>query len=289
MRLPAGSKKVAWELRVANCPGNMLSSPDGTIFVDEEIAGMLGDDRGLWAAALAHEIVHIVRRDWARRYLFEESLREAAAGQIVLGAGGGTSWMDSRASSHTLKAFSQELELAADAEGIVMMARAGFHPAFMPALFEIMRGRSLHLDSALWDSAHPEWEERQEKLRPHFVAAWAEFDRHWPVAVDSPGGNPPVLASAGTPSLQSMQDGALRVVVPLHCENLYGSLEVVLQLKAADNSSREERQYTGCTSNRTVLEFLVLPPGHSSREVLISVLDASGYFLTGTVASTTVH
>ena len=287
MQLPAAPKNIAWDIRIGNCAGNMLSSPDGAIFVDEEIAHMLGNDRGLWAAALAHEIVHVVRRDWARRYLFEQSLRDAAAGQIVLDAGGGgSSWMDSRASGRTLKAFAQELELQADAEGIGLMARAGFHPAFMPALFEMMRGHSLHLDSALWDSAHPEWEERQEKLRPHFASAWKEFERLWPLAVESPGGNPPVIASAGTPSLQYVQNGAVRVVVPLHCENLYGALEVVLRLKMRDQSSSEARQYTGCTSKRTLVEFLISPSDSSGDDALISVLDERGDLLTGAVAST---
>ena len=53
-----------WELRIAKDAGNVFSSPDGTIYVDEALAQALGSQSGLWAAVLSHEVAHVARRDW---------------------------------------------------------------------------------------------------------------------------------------------------------------------------------------------------------------------------------
>ncbi len=42
-----------WDLRIARDAGNIFSSADGTIFVDETLAQFLGSQAGLWAAALS--------------------------------------------------------------------------------------------------------------------------------------------------------------------------------------------------------------------------------------------
>ena len=129
-QLPADRAKFSWDVRIAKGAGNVFSSPDGTIFVDEEIARVIGSragsSAGLWAAALSHEISHIIRRDWARRYLFQKWLEEAGASQITLGDAGALpgSWLDARGVSSQLASFCQDMELQADAEGLKLMTRA---------------------------------------------------------------------------------------------------------------------------------------------------------------------
>jgi hypothetical protein len=289
-QLPSGQSKFSWELRIARGAGNMFSSPDGTIFVDEDLAQLLGARSGFWAAALSHEMAHVVRRDWARRHLFQKSLQESVSAQVVVGAGGSSagSWMAPGASADRFAAFCRSLELEADAQGLALMARAGFHPAFMPALYHILQAQPLQLDPTLQDFSHPLWDERDDGLHSHFAAAGKEFDRLWPDLNASPGGNPPIVVYLRPPSARRALTGEQEVLVPLHCDNLYGSVEVVLRLtEPGSGFVRELRQYTGCTSNRTLVTFNLatpdLPQGRAL-QTTISILDDRSTLLSGRVA-----
>jgi Zn-dependent protease with chaperone function len=94
IHLPAHVKPI-WVLRIGNeTQLNAFSSPDGAIFVDRDLAQWAGSNAGLWAAILSHEIAHVLRRDWARPYLYEKSL-ERGGTMVSLGDPGlsGT-WTD---------------------------------------------------------------------------------------------------------------------------------------------------------------------------------------------------
>lgn len=282
-QLPAGSRDHAWTLRVAKNAGNMFSSPDGSIFVDEDLADALGTQKGLWAAAIAHEIAHVARRDWARRFLYQRSMEQSEGGQVSLGDVIATesSWSDPTAASSLYAAFCQRLEVEADAEGLMLMARAGFHPAFMPALYHLLHAQPHQMNAKFLDASHPLWDERDEKLHVHFLSAGKEFDRLWPEAFASPGGNPPVVVYAGQLAKQHTHPGEVRLTIPLHCENLYGSVEVVVLLQGTGSGSAKElRQYTGCTSNPTRLMFTLngseAADWRSGHYALASVLDENG-------------
>ena len=292
-QLPAHSANFSWDLRIAKDAGNVFSSPDGTIFVDEQFASMLGEQSGLWAAALSHEIAHVIRRDWARRYLFQKSLTEGAASQVVLGDTGAFSgsWVDGRTSSSLLANFSQNMELEADAEGMMLMARAGFHPDFVPALHHLLQAQEGQ--SGAFDPSHPSWAERDEKLQRNYASAGREFDRVWPARDASPGGNPPTVVYAGLPSERRHGNGDAEVLIPLHCQNLSGSVEVVLSVDGLDFGPLELRQFTGCTSNRTLIVF-ALPAIESLRSTSrlqgdVLVLNDSGEVLTRSAASLAVR
>jgi hypothetical protein len=295
-QLPADGAKFSWELRIAKDAGNVFSSPDGTIFVDEGLAQTLGSHAGLWAAALSHEISHVIRRDWARRYLFQKLLEEGRASQIVLGDVGGLSgsWVDTRDSAGLLARFCQTMELEADAEGLMLMARAGFHPDFAPALHHVLQAQPGQFDGKFLDSSHPRWDERDERLQKVYAAAGKEYDRLWPDRYASPGGNAPIVVRAGSPRAKGGVTGELEVLIPLHCQNLSGSVEVVLRLTPTDSEFPPElRQFTGCTSNRTLITF-ILPNnevlrGRSPVQGEISVLDDSGAILARALAPLVVR
>ncbi len=278
--LPAQSATFSWNLRIAKDAGNVFSSPDGTIFVDQKLAQLLGSRAGLWAAALSHEISHIVRRDWARRYLFQKSLEEAGSSQIMLGdtAAFSSSWIDARGASSQLASFCQTTELEADAEGLKLMTRAGFHPDFVPALHHLLEAQPRQSDGKLLDPSHPRWDDRDQSLQKLHAVAGSEYDRLWPERYASPGGNPPIVVYARLPSAKRTSSGELEVLIPLHCENLSGSVEVVLR-----SAATEQRQFTGCTSDRTLITFTVanndLRKSGSRVQAEITVLDDSGTLL----------
>jgi hypothetical protein len=289
-QIPAERAKFSWELRIAKGAGNVFSSPDGTIYVDEDLAVVWGSRGGLWAAALSHEISHTIRRDWARRYLFQKSLQESGASQMMLDGTGAFSgsWVDPQGASTELVRFCQTMEFDADAEGLMLMTRAGFDPDFLPALHHLMAARPGLEDGNSLDPSHPGWDERDERLQKIYVAAGREYDRLWPDRYAAPGGNSPVVVYAGLPNAKRGADGELEVVIPLRCQNLIGSVEVVLRFTGPNSGLlQEQRQVTGCTSNRTFISFLVPKPNLRKRSSLraeVSVLDDNGSLLTRALA-----
>ncbi len=297
-QLPVERASFSWNLRIAKGAGNVFSSPDGTIFVDEHLAQMMGTRAGLWAAALSHEISHIVRRDWARRYLFQKALDEAAGSQVTLGDAGmvADSWMDARDASNQLASFCQRMELDADAEGLMLMTRAGFDPDFVPALHHLLEGQPEPSDEESFDPSHPSWKEREQKLQKVYVAAGKEYDRLWPERYATPGGNSPTVVYTGLPSAKRVSGDEVEVMLPLHCQNLIGAVEVVLRFAAPDSTSEaptELRQLTGCTSDRTMVQFDMPQPkarrGSSRMRTEILVLDNSGTLLTHSLAPISVR
>jgi hypothetical protein len=303
------SVKYSWELRIVN-DGllNAFSSPDGTVYVESGLADLAGTSAGLWAAILSHEIAHVARRDWARRYLYEESLR-SGSGSVVLGDPGISSaaWKDSTSASEDLARFCRQLELEADLESLMLMARAGYHPDFVPALHHLLHAQSASKTAPSIFAMHPCWEERDRELDRAYIMASIEFEHRWPEWYASPGGNPPVLVFADKPSVKKTRAKEWEIRVPMRCQNLVGAVEVVLQTYAPgsasrssaervassvpassdgsndgsnDRSNEEVRQLTGCTSSpRTTVTFAVKDASQKELWAEVFVLDGQGAVL----------
>jgi len=268
---PASSVKVNWQLRIVEDDGlNAYSSPDGTVYLESGLAKMAGPSAGLWAAILSHEIAHVVRRDWARRYLYEKVLETRGSQNIVLGDPGvpQASWSSSEKASADLGRFCRQMELEADREGLMLMARAGYHPDFVPALHHLLHARSGGPKTASLYAMHPCWEERDHELGGAYTKASIEFDHRWREWYASPGGNPPVVVFADSPSVKRHGSKQWEIQIPMHCQNLAGAVEVVLradperkeiirlgELSDTEDRDYEVRQLTGCTSPRTTVVF----------------------------------
>jgi hypothetical protein len=263
--------RTSWELRIVN-DGllNAYSSPDGTIYVESGLAELAGPTPGLWGAILSHEIAHIVRRDWARRYLYQKSLNTSGS-LLVMGDPGlpAAGWADVRKGADDFARFCRKMEVDADLEGLALMARAGYHPDFVPALHHLLQAQDA--PSKAVDATHPRWEERDRQLARAYVTASIDFAHRWLQWYASPGGNPPIVVFEEEPTARKTGN-AWEVQIPLRCQNLAGAVEVVLQprsshdaagpvLGAAGNrqrlpeSSQQVRQLTGCTSPRTTVTF----------------------------------
>lgn len=288
--------KFAWELRIVyDGELNAYSSPDGTIYVETGLAKLADQSAGLWAAILSHEIAHVVHRDWARRYLYQKSL-EGGSAVITLGDPGlpSASWTDAQKASSKMAKLCRQLEIDADREGLMLMARAGYHPDFVPALHHLLHAHNSGTTPASVNAMHPCWEQRDRELMQAYVAASIEFEHRWPEWYASPGGNPPILVFAEAPTVRKNSTKEWEIQLPMRCENLAGAVEVVLRYgsaakKVADSSfdplshDLEVRQLTGCTSPRTMISFTV---ADSDRDQLgagwadVYVLDASGGVLT---------
>lgn len=289
--------KVVWELRIVEDGQlNAYASPDGTVYVESGLAKLAGASAGLWAAILSHEIAHVMGRDWARRYLYQRSLESGNAAIIVLGDSGSSSgsWSDSQKASADLGRFCRQLEVDADREGLNLMARAGYHPDFMPALHHLLHAAQSRGATQSMYAMHPCWEERDRELSAAYVAASIEFDRRWPERYASPGGNPPIVVFADEPRVRRMGGSYWEIQVPLRCQNLAGAVEVVLRgisghlspignLSEALEADGDARQLTGCTSPKTTITFMVSNAGdgqpHNSEWTDVYVLDSWGAIL----------
>ena len=291
------SVKPSWELRIVNdAQLNAFSSPDGTIYVESGLADLVGNTPGLWAAVLSHEIAHVVRRDWARRYVYEESLRRGGSALVVLGDPGlpSAAWEDSRKASEDLASFCRQLELDADLESLMLMARAGYHPDFVPALHHLLHAQDAGINAPSIFAMHPCWEERDQELDHAYVVASIEFERRWTEWYASPGGNPPVLVFADKPTVKKTSAKEWEVRIAMRCQNLVGAVEVVLQtyvpmaasqpragqvVSTVPGESDEVRELTGCTSPKTTITFAMTGDVRQERWAEVFVLDGQGAVL----------
>jgi hypothetical protein len=294
-----GNTRFAWELRIVDdAQLNAYSSPDGTVYVESGLGQLAGASTGLWAAILSHEIAHVVRRDWARRYLYQKYLENGGGAAIMLGDPSlpSASWSDSEKASEDFGRFCRHMELDADREGLMLMARAGYHPDFVPALHHLLHAQSSHQVTSSLYAMHPCWEERDRELSHAYTEASSEFERLWPEWYASPGGNPPVVVFAEEPKVKRTAPREWEIQIPMRCQNLAGAVEVVLHSgspegakarheDAADSSHSgdEIRQLTGCTSPRTTITFTLADSAEHSKPAThwtdVYVLDAWGTVL----------
>jgi len=297
---PSSSVKLTWQLRIVeNDQLNAYSSPDGSVYVESGLAKMAGSSAGLWAAILSHEIAHVVRRDWARRYLYQKLLETSSGQNIVLGDPGvpQVTWSDSEKASADLGQFCRHMELEADREGLMLMARAGYHPDFVPALHHQLHARNGGPKNVSLYAMHPCWEERDRELAGAYKEASIEFEHRWHDWYLSPGGNPPVVVFADSPLVKKHGSNDWEIQVPMRCQNLVGAVEVVLradqgrkeiarlgQLSESEDREYEVRQLTGCTSPRTTVIFtladLMARQKPAKHWTDVYVVDATGSVLT---------
>ncbi len=292
---PPNSRKHSWELRILDDDLlNAFASPEGTIYVARGLAQLAGPSTGLWAAILSHEIAHVVRRDWARRYLYEQSLRQGST--LVLGdsATPAGTWADTQSTSAAFAQFCRQMELDADLASLMMMARAGYHPDFAAALHHLMHSESLNASGTSPYAMHPRWEQRDRDLQRAYVDASLEFGHRWPEWYASPGGNPPIVVFEQDPRVKKNGSDTWEIQVPLRCQNLAGAVEVVVRSRGNKNESRsrdhsaeqlsssgqEIRQLTGCTSPITTVTFTITREQKlAERWTDVYVLDAWGTVL----------
>jgi len=305
---PASGVKFAWQLRIVeNDQLNAYSSPDGAVYVESGLAKLAGPSAGLWAAILSHEMAHIMRRDWARRYLYEKYLERGGADTIVLGDPGlpSATWNDSEKASADMGRFCRQMELEADREGLMLMAKAGYHPDFVPALHHLLHARGVNASASLY-AMHPCWEERDHELSRAYTEASIDFEHRWPEWYASPGGNPPVVVFADEPTVKKTGSKEWQLQIPMRCQNLAGAVEVVLRADSGRKQSQlqkqplgvgdhdsEVRQLTGCTSPKTTVVFSLADleskqkPG--TRWTDVYVLDAWGSVLARTELPKLTH
>jgi len=200
-----------YELTILADPSpNARSVGGGKVFVNAGLVPILGGSRGLWAAVLAHELSHDLLQHAYRNYLTivqtQAALQQAQAearstrqAVILALAQTGNRLLDLK--------VQRDQEIQADRAGMILMARAGYHPAFALELNQRLTqnlGDSTKFQAFFSD--HPKMATRALRELAQYDQAEAEFSRLWPDASQSPGGVATPVAT--TSSFDASQDKA---------------------------------------------------------------------------------
>jgi hypothetical protein len=231
-----------WHLSVLNDDFvNAHSLGDGEIAVDGGLAKQLGADKGLWSAVLSHEVAHTARRHAVKMYLYQQHVAQLAAYYRARAAVG-----DKSASWALLgleigaavgeKKLSRDLEHDADITGMMLMARAGYHPDYVFAVHHLLRLETGDQSKfAAFFSTHPRWQTRDQRDDKAYTDALSEYNRLWPDPQNSPGGSPPLVVFLGKPTSVEDKNGRAAIInLPIYCRNAKEKVTVEL-LFSKDN------------------------------------------------------
>lgn len=246
---------------------NAASSAGGQVYVKGGLANLMGSNQGLWAAALSHEVAHTALRHQVRVYLqrlymaqqiqyfrWQIANGNKAANWALLGF--------AIAAPIALKKLEREQEHQADIQGMMLMARAGYHPDYVFALHHLLEIKTGDQSKFLaFFSDHPRWATRDQRSDRACADALAEFNTLWPDPDSSPGGAPPLVAFLDEPRpAENKRARALDISVPLYCRNSTENVSVVVSF-AHHNQGVPSAQpgYSNPSGNLEVRERIPCP------------------------------
>jgi PEGA domain/Peptidase family M48/PDZ domain len=248
------SQPYSWKMTIVdNHVLNAGSTAGGKVYVYGGLASLIGQNRGLWAAVLSHEVAHTGRRHqvavYMRRLYIQKTIQYYRARVAAGDKSANWSLIAFTASSAiALKKFERDQEHEADQQGMLIMARAGYHPDNVFALHHLLLMRTGEQSKfAAFFSDHPRWETRDQRSDKVYGDAVAEFNRLWPDAASSPGGAPPVVAFLGQPEAKmNKQDGTADVTIPVYCRNTMDKVDLVLAFNKDNHPvAAVDSQYAG--------------------------------------------
>jgi len=231
-----------WKLTlVNNGVVNASSTAGGKVYVHGGMVSLLGQNKGMWAAVLSHEAAHTARRHQVRVYLQEVFNQRMIAYYRARAAAGdkNATWSligFATASKVALKKLEREQEHDADQQGMLQMAKAGYHPDYVFALHHLLLMRTGEQSRfGAFFSDHPRWETRDQRSDRVYSDALAEFYRLWPDPAASPGGLAPVVAFVGQPEeKENKATHSADISIPMYCRNSTKPVDFIVTF-AKDN------------------------------------------------------
>jgi Zn-dependent protease with chaperone function len=279
-----------WKLTIVNKDVvNASANSAGQVYAYGGMARLLGSDSGLWAAVLSHEIAHTAMRHQVQLYLQRLYINQQIQYYRRLAAAGdkAANWTLiglTIAAPIALNKLSRDLEHQADAGGMLLMARSGYHPDLIFALHHRLRmatGEQSKL--AAFFSDHPRWTTRDQRSERAYADALAEFDRRWPDTDASPGGPPPVIAFLGSPiSAEKKREKSAGVTVPISCRNADRPIALHVHLKQGNREVGipDVREEVACTETPNPVELRIpatLSPSRNRKfKAQVRVFDPDG-------------
>ena len=234
-----------WTFKPYDSPEvNAFSLADGEVVAYTGLSRLIGTNRGLWAAVLAHEIAHVARRHSARKALFHEYVEEQVRYWQMRARLGdkGAVWtvLAVRVAGNLAeKKLSRDLEHDADIQGMLLMARAGYHPDNAFAMHHLLRMNTPERSKVgtFFFSDHPRWESRDQRTERAYTDALAEYNRLWASPDASPGGVPPAVAFLGdVRGMENKGGGTGDLTLALSCRNIGSPVTLVIHLTKEDGA-----------------------------------------------------
>jgi hypothetical protein len=252
-----------WTFRLYNIPAvNAGSLADGEVEAYTGLSRLIGTNRGLWAAVLAHEVAHVARRHAVRKYLFHEYVEEQVRywqTRARLGdkGAGWTALAVRIAGNLAEKKLSRDLEHDADIQGMLLMARAGYHPDYAFAMHHLLRMNTQERSKVgtFFFSDHPRWESRDQRTERAYTEALTEYNRLWETPDTSPGGGPPAVAFLGdVRGVENKVGGTGDLTLALSCRNVRGPVGLVIHLTRRDGTPVQSTDYRDSEGNTVIHE-----------------------------------
>ena len=236
-------------------------------------------DKGLWAAVLSHEAAHTALRHQVRVYVQEVYIQRMIAYYRARAAAGdkNANWSlvgFATASRIALKKLERDQEHEADQQGMLLMARAGYHPDYVFALHHMLLMKTGEQSKfGAFFSDHPRWETRDQRSDRVYGDALAEFNRLWPDQASSPGGPAPVVAFIGQPAAkESKATESADVTVPMYCRNSDQPVDVMLAFEKDNHPVKSaDRQFSNEEGNLTFHEQVDCREKEETTSVLLHI------------------
>jgi hypothetical protein len=234
---------------------NAHSDSKGRVWVGGRLAQMLGQDRGLWAAVLSHEIAHCLLRHPSFKLVALHHAFPYVFGKVL-----------------------RDREHRADLTGMMLMARAGYHPDSLFLLNHLLRAaRGEQPGAVAFFGSHPRWETREQRLEQAAPEAAAIFAQAWPDAAASPGGPPPLVVFLGKPSaVEDRGRNLTRILVPLSCRNATEPVTVLLRLGPKEPEARSSFSCSGLAGKVAEIDLRADQYAARKFKASVEVLRADG-------------
>jgi hypothetical protein len=271
-----------WSFRPYDSPSvNAFSLADGEVVAFTGLSRLIGTNRGLWAAVLAHEIAHVARRHAARRALFHEYIEEQVRYWQIRARMGdnGAVWAELAvrvAGNLAEKKLSRDLEHDADIQGMLLMARAGYHPDNAFAMHHLLRMNTPERSriGTFFFSDHPRWESRDQRTERAYTDALTEYSRLWASPEASPGGTPPAVAFLGnTRGVENKGGSTGDLTLTLSCRNVGEPVVLLIHLTNGAGSPVHSivGDYQDASGNMVIRERAVCADADSARPTIIHI------------------
>ena len=194
---------------------NAFSTAAGQVYLTQGITPVLGDDFGVWATVLGHEIGHQMAAHHYKAYVRKMQVQatKQLIGSLMGGANGANMQVLAGMGGALInQKLSRNDEMEADRLAMQMIAEAGVHPDFAITGFRRMQARGDQSKLEAFFASHPRWATREENLLKAYNDALTVFCANYPDAAKSPGGAPPVVATLGEVKV-SKDDKAKEAVI----------------------------------------------------------------------------
>ncbi|MGH9360121.1 MAG: M48 family metalloprotease [Candidatus Acidiferrales bacterium] len=237
---------------------NAFTDTKGKVTITRGLFPLLDDDRGVWAAVIAHELGHTFLHSTPCLPRFESALRAAYREAREQGYDKGPPSFPDLGLGQGISelTLSRREEIQADLIGMMLMAEAGYQPGFVVLLNQrLQHGLGDEPGFVAMFSHHPRLETREQHDLRYYDEALDIFRSRWPDAAKSPGGNLPPFGAIQGWTLRPTADGNTLVFeVPFEAHNAEG-----MQIRvAAEFLDHDMRALTTEAKYRAIDGSLVL-------------------------------